>query len=696
MWQPAQLPSIASQLKARGLELDPSQLTDLTGPTMGAIVSLGFCTASFVSPQGLVVTNHHCAYGAIQYNSTAENNLIANGFLAKTMTEELPGDPNLRVYVTEEIRDVTARINAKLKPDMDGLARYDAVDRAEKELVAECEKPGNLRCDVYSFYGGESYQLIRQREIKDVRLVYAPADGIGKFGGDIDNWMWPRHTGDFAFLRAYVAKDGSSATYSKDNVPFQPKHFLPVNAKGIEAGDYVMVAGYPGRTNRYRLAEEMSDAIDWTYPNLIAIYTDMLRMIDVAGKKNPDVAVKYASAVASYNNGLKNFGGQLEGLAKADAVKQKQAGEAELSQWLATQSADKANLRGDIKALSELVASQRATRDRDQILGLLSRTSLYSAAYSIERLAIEREKPALQRESGFQPRDEVGVEGALKQIERRSDPALDAELMAYFLKRYVALPAAQRVPGLDAWIGTGAVSDAVIDQKVAALYAGSKLTNTDERLRLLKASRKDIDASEDSALVLMRGLMPDLLRMEQARKARMGEEIKLRPRYMQAMIAWNESKNRAVYPDANSSLRVSFGQVEGLKQDGMEMFPFTSVEGIVAKTTGVDPFDTPKAAYDAIVRKDYGSYASPKLGSVPVDFLADLDITGGNSGSPTMDGQGRLVGLAFDGVWDSVSADWVFNPALTRSIQVDVRYMLWVMDKVDHATNLLKEMRVAD
>jgi hypothetical protein len=696
MWQPAQLPSIANQLKERGLELDPKQLTDLTGPTMGAIVSLGFCTASFVSPEGLVVTNHHCAYGAIQYNSTAERNLIKNGFLAKSQAEELPGDPNLRVYVTEEIRDVTKEINRKLTKGMDGLARYDAVDRAEKEIVAKCEKPGNLRCDVYSFHGGASYQLIRQREIKDVRLVYAPPDAIGKFGGDLDNWMWPRHTGDFSFLRAYVAKDGKSATYSKDNVPFKPKHFLPVNGKGIDAGDYVMVTGYPGRTNRYRLSEEMGNAIDWLYPTSIATATDILNIINTAGRKNPDVAVKYASAVASYNNGLKNSNGQLEGLAKADAVKKKQTGEAALDAWLVQQGGEKAALRADITALRELIARQQKTRDRDSILGSIARTSLYSAAYNLYRLDIERGKPELDRESGFQPRDEVRIEGNLKQIERRSDPAVDAQLLAYQLKRYVKLPSEQRIAAIDAWLGQGEVADAVVDQKVAALYAGTKLDNTDERLRWLKKNRAEIEASDDAALKFMVRLMPDLLAIEKERKTRMGEEIRLRPRYMEAMIAYNESLGRAIYPDANSSLRVTFGRVQGLKRDGEELFPFTTAEGIVEKTTGVDPFDTPQAEYDAIVKKDYGSWASPALGTLPVNFLADLDITGGNSGSPTIDAKGRLVGLAFDGVWDSVSADWIFNPKLTRSIQVDVRYMLWIMDKIDHADNLLREMNVAD
>ena len=692
MWQPAQLPSIAVQLKEQGLKLEPSQLTDLTGPTMGAVVSLGFCTASFVSPQGLIVTNHHCAYGAIQYNSTDKRNLIRDGFLAKSLANELPGDPNLRVYVTEEIRDVTDQIRAKITPGSGGVALYDAIDKAEKKLVADCEKPGNLRCNVASFYGGSSYQLVRQREIKDVRLVYAPPASIGKFGGDVDNWMWPRHTGDFSFLRAYVSKGGKSATYSKDNVPFKPKHHLPVHADGVAAGDYVMVAGYPGRTNRYRLAEEMASAIDWGYPNSIRGNTDVLAIINAAGKKDSEVAVKYADAVASYNNGLKNYGGQLEGLARAQGLKQKQAEARALQSFHA--SSDDSGLNDDIAALRVLIAEQARTRERDYLLAQLARTNLYSAAYSIDRLAIERAKRDIDRETGFQQRDEARIEGRLKQMERRGDPVVDQQLMTYFLKRYAKLPADQHLASLDAWLGSETASDADVEAKVAALYSGTKLNTLDLRLKWFNANQKAIEASDDSALQWMVALMPDLLRIENEKKAQSGDELRLRPRYMDAMIAWKRSQGQAVYPDANSTLRVSFGQVRGLKEDGMAYLPFTTLRGITEKYTGVDPFDAPKAELDAIAAEDYGSYKVDNLDSVPVDFLADLDITGGNSGSPTIDAKGGLVGLAFDGVWHSVSADWIFNPALTRSIQVDVRYMLWVMDHIDHADNLLREMGV--
>ncbi len=694
MWQPAQLPGIAATLQQHGLKLDPKTLTDLTAYPMGAIVSLGGCTASFVSPEGLVVSNHHCVYGALQLNSTPENNLIEKGFLAKTKADELSAGPSSRIFVTEEIRDVTKAITAKLNDTMSGAERYKAIEQAIKEQVKACESEG-YRCDVYTFHGGYSYQLIKQLEIKDVRLVYAPPESIGKFGGDVDNWMWPRHTGDFGYLRAYVSKDGKSAAFSKDNVPYRPKHVLKVNPQGVEAGDYVMVVGYPGRTNRYRLADEVQSSIDWVYPTQIKVYEDTLNIINTAGKADPKVAVKYASMVAGLNNYLKNFGGQLEGLHRADAVAVKSTQEAALEAWLKQQGgAENAELAADIGKLRQQIASDQATRERDLAIGLVSRASLFSTAVRLTHLAKERPKADLARDAGYQERDWVRIEGGLKQMDRRFDPGVDQQFMVYGLKRYVALPQAQRLPALDKWLD-GAKTEAQLKQKVAALYAGSKLDNVDERMKWFSADSKAIDASNDSMLKLARAVQPQLKQLEDQADARDGELSKLRPRYMQAMIAWKDSQKLPVYPDANSSLRVTFGNVQGVApRDGVSYAPFTTAQGIVEKDTGVEPFNSPKAELAAIKAKAFDGYASPKLGTLPVNFLADLDITGGNSGSPAMDANGQLVGLAFDGNWESVSGDWLFNPQLNRSIQVDVRYMLWVMHHLDHADNLLKEMGV--
>ncbi|MEO6801043.1 MAG: S46 family peptidase, partial [Rhodanobacter sp.] len=676
MWQPAQLPGIAATLQQHGLKLDPKSLTDLTAHPMGAIVSLGGCTASFVSPEGLVVSNHHCVYGALQLNSTPENNLIKMGFLAKTRVDELSAGPSQRVYVTEDIRDVTREIEARLNVAMSGAARHKTIELAIKEQVKACESEG-YRCDVYSFYGGHSYQLIRQMEIRDVRLVYAPPDSIGKFGGDVDNWMWPRHTGDFGYLRAYVSKDGKSAAYSKDNVPYKPKHVLKVNPLGVEEGDYVMVVGYPGRTNRYRLAEEVQSAIDWTYPSQIKIYEDTLNIINTAGKAEPKLAVKYASMVAGLNNYLKNFGGQLEGLQRAGAVEVKRTQEAQLESWLKQHSsAQNAALVADIGKLRQQIASNQVNRERDLAISLVSRASMFSAAVRLTRLAKERPKDDLGRDAGYQQRDWVRIEGGLKQMDRRFDPKVDQQVMAYGLKRYGALPHAQRLSALDAWLD-GATTDAEVTAKVAALYAGSQLDKVDQRMKWFNADTKAINTSDDSMLKLARAVQPEMKQMEDAADARDGEMSKLRPRYMQAMISWKDSQKLPVYPDANGSLRVTFGNVQGVApRDGVSYVPFTSAWGIVEKNTGTEPFNAPETEIAAIRARAFDAYASPKLGTLPVNFLADLDITGGNSGSPAMDANGQLVGLAFDGNWESVSGDWLFNPELNRSIQVDVRYML--------------------
>lgn len=694
MWQPAQLPELAATLKAEGLKLDPESLTNLGAYPMGAVVSLGGCTASFVSPDGLVVTNHHCGYGALQYNSTPEKNLIVDGFLAKTRAEELPGSPGMRVYVTEKITEVTDKVEARLHPWMTGAERYKAIEKIDKELVKACETEG-YRCSVRSFYGGISYQLIKQLEIKDVRLVYAPPESIGKYGGDIDNWMWPRHTGDFSYLRAYVAPDGSSATYSKDNVPYHPDQVLKVNPDGLQAGDFVMVVGYPGSTNRYRLADEVQSSINWSYPTRIKIREDMLSIIDAASKTDPATGVAYAGRVAGLNNYLKNFKGQLEGLARGNAVKVKRAQEAELEAWLTEQGGDENEaLIADIAKLRDVIAEGEATRERDLAIGLVMRSAMLGTAVELVHLGKARAKPDLERDFRYQERNWVRIEGGLKQMQRRFVPAVDQQFMVYGLKRYVKLPEEQRLSTLDEWLD-GAETEAELTAKVAKLYAGTKLGTTDERLKWFKADSEAIQASDDSMLELASVLQPQLKALDDIEEARYGELSKLRPRYMEAMIAWKGSQNLPVYPDANGTLRVTFGTVQGVApRDAVWFEPFTTGIGILQKATGEVPFNAPEAELQAIRAKAFDGYASEKIGGLPVNFLADLDITGGNSGSPALDAEGRLVGLAFDGNWESISGSWLFNPELNRSIQVDVRYMLWVMHHLDHADNLLREMGV--
>ncbi len=695
MWVPQQLPEIAGPLAKAGLKLDPQQLADLTGDPMGAVVSLGGCTASFVSPQGLVATNHHCAYGAIQLNSTAEKNLIKDGFVPSTMADEVSAGPTTRIYALEAITDLTDQAKAAItSAGDDPLARTRALDAFEKAQIAQCEAGGGYRCRLYSFAGGNVYRLFKNLEIKDVRLAYAPPGSVGKFGGDIDNWMWPRHTGDFAFYRAYVGKDGKPAAFSPDNVPYQPRHWLKVADKPLGDGDFVMVAGYPGRTNRYALVTEFRNTADWAYPEISRHYKALIGLVEAAGKDNPDIAVKYANNVAGWNNTSKNYDGQLEGFKRTNTLATKQAEEAAVLQWLRTQGAGgKAALDAHARLVALSEAAQK-TQQRDLVLGQIERGGTLGVATTLYRLAVEREKPDAQRETGYQDRDLPNIEGSLKQMERRYVPAMDRQIRAYWLGEYVKLPQDQRAPAMDQWLGG---SDAAAIQAALDKVDGTRLGSTDERLKWFKADRAAFEASTDPAIQLAVAALPAMLERERQDKIEAGEELLARPVYLQAIADYKKSKGEFVYPDANSSLRITFGNVKAYtKLDGTAQKPFTLLEEVAAKETGADPFDSPKALLDAVKAKNYGGLEDKRLGTVPVNFLSDLDITGGNSGSPVLDAEGKLVGLAFDGNWESVASNWVFDPVMTRMISVDQRYMRWIMQEVAPSPRLLEELGVPE
>lgn len=694
MWVPQQLPEIAGPLKQAGLKLDPQQLADLTGDPMGAVVALGGCTASFVSPQGLVVTNHHCAYGAIQLNSTAEKNLIKDGFNAPTFKDELSAGPNARIYVLDDITDVTAQARAAIAAaGADPLGRTEALEAFEKQVVADCEADEAYSCRLYSFSGGNTYRLFKNLEIKDVRLAYAPPGSVGKFGGDIDNWMWPRHTGDFSFYRAYVGKDGKPAAFAADNVPYQPKHWLKLADQPLGEGDFVMVAGYPGRTDRYALVSEFENTANWMYPAIAKAYKDQIALVEAAGRDDKDIAVKYAANMAGWNNTSKNFDGQLDGFKRNDVLAHKQKEEAAVLEWLRAQGEAGRPALHAYDRLQNLGMMARATQERDFVLGMFNRTGTLGTAVRLYRLAIEKARPDAEREEGYQERDLPAIEGGLKQMDRRYVASMDRQFQQYWLQQYLRLPAGKGLPALDKWLGG---NDAAAVDAALARLDGSTLGELDERLKWFNADKAAFEASTDPAIRYAVAVMPALLELEHQRKVRMGEELLARPLFLQAIADYKQSKGGFVYPDANLSLRITFGNVKGYTGlDGKVQRPFTDLEGVAAKETGADPFDSPKALLDAVQAKRYGGLEDKRIGSVPVNFLSDLDITGGNSGSPVLDAHGRLVGLAFDGIWEAVASNWVFDPVMTRMISVDQRYMRWIMQEVAPAPQLLKEMEAA-
>nr|WP_223857998.1 S46 family peptidase [Salinimonas profundi] len=695
MFTPEQLPQISADLKKTGLEISPESLSDLTDFPMGAIVSLGGCSASFVSDKGLAVTNHHCARGSVQYNSTAENNYLKNGFLAKKIGEELPAAPGTRMYVTVEFSDVTDKILGKLDEKVTGRERFDAIVDMQKQLIQECESEPGYRCSVPSFYNGKEYKLIKQLEIQDVRIAYAPADSVGKYGGDIDNWMWPRHTGDFSFYRAYVGKDGKPAEYAEDNVPYQPEHVLKVSAAGLKDGDFVMAAGYPGSTDRYARLVAVKHTFNWLYPTYIDLIETWIDTIEKAAPEASDARIKYEATLAGLNNFLKNTKGQIAGAKRVGLVERREQREQALNKWLSSAGMRESQLE-TIAKLDEVEKQQSALSKQTFWYRNITRPQLLSAAQRLYRNAIEQQKPDAEREPGYQDRDQSRLKESMQRIERRFDSNVDKAVWATFIKQYLQQPADARIAAFDEALGLSAdTSSAQVDEILADYYKQTEMNQADYRLALIDAAPQAFKTSDDPFVKLAVALYDTEMENEDRAKSLSGESKALTPGYMQAIIDWQKSQGSLAYPDANSTLRVTYGNVlGGSPKDGLIYEPFTRLQGILEKDTGESPFNAPEKQLKLIREETFGPYKMASINSVPVNFLSDLDSTGGNSGSATMNGRAELVGLLFDGTFESVNSDWDFDPKTTRTIHVDTRYMLWVMEYVDGATNLIEEMDV--
>ena len=699
MWMPQQIPQLAPRLKEMGFQGDPQAFADLTGQPMGAIVSLGGCSASFVSPDGLIVTNNHCVQGALQYNSKPERNLMVDGYLAKTRADELWNGPGSRVFVTVSVKDVTDEIAGKLDPKLTDRKRFDVIEQRVKAKTAECEK-GGLRCSVAPFFEGLKWFELGQMEIQDVRLVYAPPAGIGNFGGETDNWQWPRHTGDWSFYRAYVSKDGKAVPFSKDNVPFKPKHWLKVSPGGANPGDLVFVAGYPGRTARLNPYEDVKESIEWTLPRSIKRSTDRIAILEKVGKDDKETALHVAQAIRGLNNGLTKNKGVLQGMVKGGLLSDKERMEKDFVKWIDADAARKAKYGDVIPAMSALTADRAKTRERNALLTEMSGVmgSGLGSAQTLYRYSIEKAKKDADRDPAFQERNWNRLRESQERAQRTLDPKADRALMRYALADIAKLPETQRIEPLDKEIGlkpgmaeadAGKAIDAWLDRTIA----GTKIYDKDFRMSLFDKSTSDLVATKDSMVTLAAALYPLQETNREKNKEREGAMYRLGPRYAEALLAKNGG---LVSPDANSTLRVTYGRVLGVPaRDGLLYAPQTTLAGVAEKATGKGEFNAPKAQLDAIKALRAGKtspYVDPKLNDVPVNFLSTVDTTGGNSGSATLNARGELCGLLFDGTFDTVASDYLFDTARTRSIHVDSRYMLWTMTEVDGAANLLKEI----
>ena len=697
MWMPQQmaLPAQADTLAKLGVTLDPKVLSDPLSSPLAAVVFLGGCTASFVSPEGLIVTNHHCVQGALQQASTAASNLVEAGFLAKTRAEEISAGPAQRVMVAQAFRDVTREMRDGLARIADPVARKEESEKRSKQLISACEKDRpSVRCQVSAFFDGGLYELIEMLEIRDTRLVYVPARSVGDYGGEVDNWAWPRHTGDWSFLRAYVGKDGKPADYAPDNVPYAPAHYLKVSTAGLKPADFVMVTGYPARTSRTETASEVRDDVEFGYPYAIAYAKARYDLAESHLGDGGETGIKATTLKQGVQNGLAKWQGILEGVKKGDLLRQKDELDGKVKAW-AAQPGHEAEAR-DLAKLEAILAEHRKTERAD-----LDRTSafngsrLLATAFALTRWAEEREKKDTDRKPGYQDRDMARALAGQRQLTRAYDRTLDRGVLRIALVRALAGDERQR-----AWLATllGAkpgkkIDEASIDATLDAWYRAPQLEAESVRIDLLqKGTKAVLRASRDPFVQAAQRAWPVYKAEEKRADARAGELLLVRPAYAEGM---KQVLGGLLAPDANATLRITYGTVKSLNptQASMADWPFTVASQILTKDTGKEPFNAPAKVLEAIRAKRYGAYADPALGGeLPVDFMGDLDITGGNSGSPTLNGKGELVGLVFDGNIEGVASDVVFNGATTRSIHVDARYMIWTMDTLDDAKHLVREM----
>ena len=677
------------ELRGRGLELSPEQIGGADGGGLSrAVVSLG-ATGSFVSERGLILTNHHVAFGAVQLSSTTEENFLRDGFYAATRGEEIPAI-GYHAFVTLGTKNVTESVLGGLGRDMDDVERYEAIEMAIKRIVKEGEQGRDVKCNVAKMFGGTQFVLYTRLDIKDIRIVQVPPESIGKYGGDIDNWMWPRHTGDYSFLRAYVAPDGTSAAFAEENVPYRPDVWLPVSARGVKEGDFAMVIGFPGRTNRYASSYQIEQMVEKRYPMLIGRLEDSLAIMAAAAAANPEHELRLASRMAGLNNFLKNSYGMMEGFEKSDILSEKRKTERRLQRFLREHSTMNRSYGTVLADLKRHYDEKGRTYEKDSLLGSLLRGSdLLGMAAGIHKRAIEREKDDLERERGYQERDR---ERALQRLENSQInllPEIDRAMLAYVLEKAKELPEGQRIAAVDEICAS---RRGCADEFLDRLFAESAMGDLDRRREMFDMSLDELMALGDPFIEFAARLRPELDEREERERRFSGAETRLEPRLIAAYAAW---RGHELYPDANGTRRFNPGTVMGFGPSESNRYDhITTLGGMMAKETHEDPFIVPAPLAKAYARRQRGAYVDAASGDVPVNFLTTNDSTGGNSGSPVINGRGELIGLLFDGNYEAIAADYLFEEKMTRSINVDVRYILFLLDEVYGYSELLAELTI--
>jgi len=677
-------------LKSKGLKIDPKAIYNPNGiGLIDAVVQLSGCTGSFVSKDGLIITNHHCAFGAVQAASSKENDYVTDGFLAKSREEEIQAR-GISARILESYKDVSKDVLSVLSDKMDLADRTKAIDKKIREIVAETEKkyPGK-RAEVSEMFAGKTYVLFLSTVLRDVRLVYVPPRSIGEFGGENDNWVWPRHTGDFSYMRAYVASDGSPAEYSTANVPYHPKKFLKVNPAGVDEGDFAFILGYPGRTFRHRTSHYMAYEETIRMPYVADLYDWQIATMEALGKNDRAIALKHDARIKGLANTMKNYRGKLLGMKRLHLTENKQGEEKLLQQFIDANPQRRAQYGTILEEIGKVYREMTDQGTPELVLDYLRGSSqLLSYGFTLYESAIEMQKPDLERLPAYTERNLANTKQNLKAGLRNYYEPTDKAFLKHIVMQALELPENQRIDVIDRQFRGRTEQE--IDQTIDQAYAQSKLTDENVLLSSFGKPIAELEQLRDPFIRAAGMMYSSYQKLRETRQRREGALSKLSALLVDVKQQYQKT---SFIPDANSTLRFTFGHIKGYSPvDATYYKPITTLTGVIEKSTGKDPYATPQKVLDLYKTKDFGKYKNAKLKDVPVAILYDMDTTGGNSGSPVLNAKGELIGVNFDRAYEATINDYAWSESYSRSIAVDIRYVLWVTEKVGGATHILKEL----
>jgi len=688
MWTMDQIDKL--DLQKKGLKIPLEEVYNPDGTSLfNAIVKLGGGTSEFVSSNGLILTNHHVAYGAVQRASTQGTDYLTNGFLANSLEEEIQA-PGSSAMIIDEIKDVTDEVllsGTKIKNLVKRQKAIDSKIQAMTDAIEEGKEDVTAR--IAAMYEGQQYLLYIYKRFDDVRIVYMPPLAIGNYGGDIDNWMWPRHTGDFAYARVYVSPDGTGRKYHEDNVPYQPKKWLKISTRDLDDGDFTMVMGYPGRTSRYRSSHTVKYNRDLFYPDWLARAGDVKNILEKAGEDSPEAKIAVANMRAGIANYQKKYGGTVAAMDNFDYIQYTIDNEKKFMEFVKSDRKLKKKYGKVLDDIGALYGDQIANKKHNDILGSFGyyAGTLPGVANNVYYTVKEREKSVSERDPNFSEKDvERGAERLHYRYMGFYEP-VQKELLKYILEKSIKLPINSRVKGIDEFL---VKSNMTVDEFVDFAFENTKLSDVEYAKSLLKLSSKEVEKLNDPLLNLAIAMYPE---NEESRNR--GEKFNanitdLRKKYMEGLQLMSDN---AVYPDANGTFRFTYGDVEGYSpRDAVQYAPFTTLGGAIEKDTGESPFDMPAKLKELYKARDYGNWADPDLNDIPIAFTHAVETTNGNSGSPVLNAYGEMIGIVFDGNIESMLSDWKHDPDIQRTISVDIRYVMFVTEKYAGADYLLEEM----